>query len=351
MKKALIYILLAISLGCIETFEPNFELDTSGIVITGIITDLDPVQVEISKPVFTRNVKFRNVERVSGASVILYDDQGNQEELVEKKKGYYEGAAKGVVGRKYHINVYLPDNSLITSPPQILNPCPSIDSISIEQVRFMKTFGNVEIDFKGLNLNLEMNSSDTLSRYYKWTIGGTYRRYSAFDVYRQEPPCYVTIPAHFNFILGQSVYNNSNFLSKKLKFITPNGTYAEGHSVEVTQYALNKEAYNYWKKIDDQQSNVGSVFDPPPAQIETNLSYTDDRDNFIIGFFEVSSAKKTRIFIRPTDFPGVTKLHTTDLNALCSAPAGIIGFEPPRWCNDCSLLKNSTKTKPSYWPE
>ncbi len=355
MRKVFIYILLATISGCIEPFEPDFDLDTSNIVITGIITDVEPAYIEITKPVL-KNTKLRNAERVSGATVILYDDQGNEEQLFEKKTGYYEGLSKGVVGRKYHINVHLADNNIIVSPPQLLNSCPSIDSLSLEQISYLEFIGNIQLFINGLNLNLDMNNSDTLATYYKWTVGGTYKRYTAFDYYLQGPACYVTLPADFYFVLGESLSSSTNLLFKNLKFISPNGTYAEGHSVEVSQYALTKEAYDYWKKVKDQQSNVGSVFDPPPAQIAGNLSYVNDRNIPVIGFFEVSSVKKERIFIRPTDFFELTKesaeFSTSDINANCFAPLGWIGpFIPPAWCDDCSLLENSTKTKPSYWPE
>lgn len=355
MRKVFFYILLLIISGCIETFEPDFDLDTSSIVIAGIITDLQPAQIEITRTV-DQNTKLRNAGRVSGATVILYDNLGNQEQLYERNSGYYRSTSKGVIGRKYHINVHLPDNRVIVSPPQLLNPSPAIDSLSLEQISYLKSQGNIQLVVNGLNLNLDVNNSDTLALFYKWTVGGTYKRYGAFDYNLQGPACYVTLPAHFYFVLGESVSSSTNLLSKKLKFISPNGMYAEGHSVEVTQYALSSEAYDYWKKIEDQQTSVGSVFDPPPAQITGNLTYIENPNIPVIGFFEVSSVKKKRIFIRPTDFLGLTKesseFSTSDLNSRCFPPLGWIGpFIPPAWCDDCSLLDNSTKTKPSYWPE
>ncbi len=355
MRKVFVYILLLIMSGCIEPFEPNFDLDTSNIVITGIITDLEPAQIEIAKPVL-ENTKLSNVERVSGATVILYDDRGNQEQLYEQKSGFYKGRSKGVVGREYHINVHLPNNNIIASSPQLLNPCPAIDRLSVEQITYLKTLGNIQLAVNGLNLNLDLNNSDTLATYYKWTVGGTYKKYSAFDYFKQGPACYVTLPDHYYFILGESVSNSVNLLSKLLKFIGPDGTFAEGHSVEVSQYVLSKEAFDYWKKIENQRSNVGSVFDPPPAQITGNLTYIDNQIAPVMGFFEVSSVKKKRIFIKPTDFFELTKesaeFSTNDLNANCFPPLGWIGpFIPPDYCEDCSLLENSTKTIPSYWPE
>jgi len=349
MKKIVLYLLLLTINGCIEPFEPIIEIDISPIVITGIITDLNPAQVEIAKPV-TGYTEENDIERISGATVLLFDDQGNQEQLTEIRNGYYMGVSKGVVGRKYHINVHLSNNDIVNSSPQLLKPCPSIDSLFLEQISYLKPFGNIKVDVNGLNLNLYMNHNDTLSRYYKWKIGGTYEKSSAFGV----DTCYVTLPTHFNFVIGESMSNNIDLLWKKLKFIEPDGTYAFGHSVEVTQYALTKEAYDYWKKIEDQQNNVGSVFDPPPAQITGNLNYDDNQNSPAIGFFEVSSVKKKRIFIKPIDFLGLTEessqFSTNDLDAKCFPIPGVLNFVPPSYCFDCSLIENSTKIKPSYWP-
>ncbi|MDH5475357.1 MAG: DUF4249 domain-containing protein [Cyclobacteriaceae bacterium] len=356
MKKIVFYLLILTISGCIETFEPTIDLDTTAIVITGIITDLNPAQVEIARPVMG-HIKEGNMKRVSGATVLLFDDQGNQEQLTEIKNGYYQGILKGVVGREYHINVHLPNNDIINSSPQLLKPCPSIDSLFLEQISYLKADGAItQLHINGLSLNLYMNRDDALSRYFKWKVGGTYSRYTAFDINRQEPPCYITLPADFNFTVGESMSSNADLLWKKLKLIKPDGTYAFGHSVEVEQYSLTKEAYNYWKKIEDQQSNVGSVFDPPPAQITGNLSYVDDQNIPAIGFFEVSGVKKKRIFINSTFFlvfpEKPNQFSTRDLDARCFPPFGWAGpFISPHWCDDCLLIENSTKIKPSYWPE
>jgi len=342
------YLLLLTISGCIETFEPTINLDTSPIVITGVITDLNPAQVEIAKPV-TGYTKQSSIQRISGATVLLFDDQGNQEQLTEIRNGYYQGTSKGVVGRKYHINVQLPNNDIISSSPQLLKPCPSIDSLSLEQIKYLKPFGKIKVEINGLNLNLYMNNSDTLSRYYKWKIGGTYKRLSPLSV----DTCYVTMPTHSHFVLGESVSKDTDLLWKKLKYIKADGTYTEGHSVEVSQYSLTKEAYDYWKKIEDQQNNLGSVFDPPPTQIIGNLSYIDDQNVPVLGFFEVSSIKKKRIFITIDNFLDLSEeliaSFIRDLNYKCYPI--LLDFMPPRWCSDCSLIENSTKVKPSYWPE
>jgi hypothetical protein len=39
------------------------------------------------------------------------------------------------------------------------------------------------------------------------------------------------------------------------------------YSINVRQYGLTKEAYNYWQIIQKSSQQSGSIFDPQPAQV------------------------------------------------------------------------------------
>jgi hypothetical protein len=371
LKNAGEFFLLLVMTSCIEPFDVIYENDTSNVVITGSITDLAPARVEITSPAETNHTRVSSIRKVTGAAVTLSDDLGFQEVLQEISDGIYQGVTKGIEGRSYHIEVTLPDDSQIKSTPQLLKPCPSIDNLELEHVSFRNPISeNTKVEVIGLNLNVHMNSPNTGTRYFKWTIGGTYEMYTALNQGEGYPPpcdlpvtnhentrpCYVTTQDKTLIILGESVSNDSDILSKTLKVITPNSTYKYGQSVEVSQYSMTKDAFDYWSKVEGQQKGVGSVFDPPPAQIIGNLSYAEDQGTQVMGYFEVSSVKKRRVFIQATDFEGLdsSSVFFSDkgINEPCWPP---IGWQAPTWtrpdyCCDCRLLDNSTKTKPSDWP-
>jgi hypothetical protein len=341
---------------CIETFEVDYTLDASAVVVTGLITDKNPAFVELTEPSSSPISRQINSKRISGASIILFDDQGNQEQLIETRRGYYEGENPGLVGRSYSVEIVLPDDRLILSTPQRIKPSPSIDSLYVEQVAYFQNFGSdVQVDVRGLNLNLYLNRKDTVSRYYRWIVGGTYQFYSAFDFDRDEAPCYYTIPPLPRFVIGESASAEEDVIVKTMKYISPNSTYAYGHSVQLIQYSQTKESYEYWKKIDDQQNNLGSIFDPPPAQVTGNLYFENEQDEIVMGFFEAASVKTKRVFISRETFtnldPDIDYFSDTGLNAPCFPPPGWVGvWIAPDYCFDCALLENSTRTKPSYWP-
>jgi hypothetical protein len=359
----LMYVLVVMS-NCIEPFELNPDHDTTGIVVTGSITDADPVHVGLTRPAESVNRREFSIMPVIGATVILFDDQGNQEELVESKlvHGQFDGQTIGVVGRQYHIQVILEDGTKILSTPQLLKPAPSIDSVYYEAVDYYKKSSS-----GGLLLKLELDEKDTLNRYYKWKIGGTYVIYTHFNKDNRDPglvcglkpeldePCYLSYVDNLHFVLGESISDQADIISKEIEFLQPNSKFRYGQSIEVRQYSMTEEAYDYWKKVDDQRTSVGSVFDPPPAQIRGNLTFEDDTEITVFGFFEVSAVTSKRFFIEPTDFPGLSDTSAIFLdagvNGVCDPPFGFVGeWIPPDFCCDCALLTGSTREKPSYWP-
>jgi hypothetical protein len=351
-RGSLFFFLLITFLGCIEPFDVSYDINTSDIVITGIITDKEPARVQVTKPApspFTANI---NIAKVSGALVTLLDNLGNVDSLSEVSEGVYLGKVKGVVGRNYHIRVMLPDEQIIESIPQLLKPCPSIDNLTIEQVSESKSVGSQTIAVSGLNLNLYMNRDDTVSGFYKWKTKGTYKIYSAYDFFKEEPPCYVTLEDDLSVVLGESIANDADLIVQNIRFLVPNSTFAEGQSIEVSQYSMTESAYDYWRKIDEQQKNIGSIFDPPPTQIVGNLFHQTNQEAVVMGFFEVSSVKKKRIFVDRLDFPSFTVSTDLGINSRCFAPPGWLGpWVAPSYCEDCVLIPNSTKIKPPYWPQ
>lgn len=341
---------------CIETFEVNYPLNSAAVVVTGMITDREPAYVELSKPAPSPMSTQAGIRPITGASITLVDDAGTRELLVEERPGFYQGQNPGVVGRMYHVEILLSDDRQITSTAQLMKPNPSIDSLYLEPVSYYQQFNDkVVADIRGLNLNLYLNRKDTVSKYYRWMVGGTYKFFTAYDFDFELEPCYYTFPQLPTFIIGESASEDADIIVKTMKFISPNSTYVYGHSVELTQYSQTQESYDYWKKIDDQQNNLGSIFDPPPAQILGNLTFVDEEQDLVFGFFEAASVKTRRVFITSESFtnldPEINYFADLGVNAPCSPPTGWIGrWIPPEFCRDCSLLLNSTHTKPPFWP-
>ncbi len=75
------------------------------------------------------------------------------------------------------------------------------------------------------------------------------------------------------------------------------------YSVEVTQYGLGKEAYEFYEKMKKNTESLGSVFDAQPSFIKGNIGCTTDPLEQVIGFMEVSAGYRKRVFIANTELP------------------------------------------------
>lgn len=341
INRSIIFLSIIIG-GCVEPFDADIDLNSSYFVVTGRISDSQPAYVEIEKTIAANinnvSTNANSNQKILNANVLLIDDENNEELLIDNRDGSYSGSMKGKAGRSYHLEITLPDTRVIISTPQLIKQGAEIDDIFVEQSTRYELIEGFENVIHGLNLNVYVDNEDTISTYYKWTLNGTYEFKSPSN---PGLSCYVNESHNGFFDIGESISNSKDLLLNELMFLEPNGKkFSIGYSMEVSQYTMTKEAHTYWKKIDDQRNNVGSVFDSPPARIVGNLVYVNDDVTPVLGFFEAYSIKKKRIFINPLDFYVEPELE----DIAC-------GFEhPPAWCSDCTALPGSTTLKPSFWP-
>ncbi|MEP0369263.1 MAG: DUF4249 domain-containing protein [Cyclobacteriaceae bacterium] len=336
MKHSSLIILILTLVSCVERFEPNTNLDTSGIAVSGIITDETPTVVRIERTVKIDDDR-RKVIRISGAEIRLYENGNLVETLTENLQVFYEGSYKGQPGNIYHIEADIPDYESVISEPQVMKPKSGHGRLFLEEaVQYELDEDGLEVPILGLNLNVNVNT-DTISQYYRWVASGTYK-FNTPDSANQF--CYVVDTAAAQFVLGTSVSSSRDIISENLRFLESSEKFILGYSANVSQFAMNTESYDYWKKIDDQRNNVGSLFDSPPAQIIGNVKFKDS-ESYAPGFFEASSMRIERLFIYPSDFQETPAF----IGANCGSSVA------PLWCSNCLFLYNSSETKPSYWPE
>jgi hypothetical protein len=69
------------------------------------------------------------------------------------------------------------------------------------------------------------------------------------------------------------------------------------YSINVLQYALTEDAYNYWQLIQKTSQTLGSFFDLQPSQLNGNIHSLSNPDEPVIGFISASSIQQQRIFI------------------------------------------------------
>lgn len=166
-------------------------------------------------------------------------------------------------------------------------------------------------------------------------------------------------------LLGSSDKLTENVISNKKIITMPPSDHRLSimYHVEVEQYALHKEAYDYYFNLQKNIEESGSLFAPIPSEMRGNIRCVTRPETPVIGFVEVATATRIKQFM-----PDIKDLYESAL-ASCGSEIvrgieyatdpsyGYISYNPmdqssnsfaPKRCLDCR--RYGTKVKPSWWP-
>jgi len=137
----------------------------------------------------------------------------------------------------------------------------------------------------------------------------------------------------------------------------------ERYSVEVAQYTISEQAYNYWTEIQKLHEETGSLYTRQPYQVKGNLKNTDDPDALVVGYFMTAGVNKKRIFVNRPPFlfnyeeciPVINLLQVVNpFDIKYPVYAMQLGTGDRAFadisCFDCRL-KGGTMTEPEFWEE
>lgn len=69
------------------------------------------------------------------------------------------------------------------------------------------------------------------------------------------------------------------------------------YAIEVQQQAISDESYNYWNNVYKNSDQLGGIFSPQPNEMRGNIFCEEDPSELVLGFVNVSTVQKQRIFI------------------------------------------------------
>lgn len=133
-----------------------------------------------------------------------------------------------------------------------------------------------------------------------------------------------------NINITSSSMNTSDLISEHpLKFIsTETNELRIRYSVLATQFAMNRDEYNFWKALQENSEESGNLFDKQPQTISSNLANLTNPDEPALGYFLVSGISTHRIYIDVQDLPEGTRVKSfADECALVKILASLPGAE------------------------
>ena len=277
------FILCTLTLSaCVDeiTFEPQQDIENL-VVIDGLITDTrDPI-VRITQ---SRPYDQWYGDPIQGASVSIIDGEGIQYELSnEEPAGVYSTTAlRGEVDESYQLIVQIGEDVYESSFETLKDNVEMLDlhSVYVEK-ELINGYGNVTPQF-GMQLYTTIDFHETNDSYVRWEYRYERRNSVATRMHFSYNELYVQIESSLD-------YSATTLSNLELDFIPKQGI-SSTYSLELFQYSISPEAYNFWKQVRNQIQNTGSIFDAAPGTIVGNVRHVDGKPD-VVGIFSASSVK------------------------------------------------------------
>ena len=312
------------------------------------------------------------------AEVDIQSDNGSMVSLTDHGSGEYSTPQLILDNNaKYRVYIRTNNGKEYASDYSEVKHTPVIDSITWQK----------EID--GVQIYVNNHGSPNDTSYYRWTYSETWEFHSAYvsnldyvldpntnapiDLMNRVDPeaiykCWKTQEST-NIILGSTEKLNENRVFLPVRFIEP---LAEELSVryyiEVSQYALSHDAFLFYQRLKRNTEQIGTLFDPQPSQLPTNIHSLRDSTEEVVGFVEITDLQQGHKFISNDEVkpwvPPVacsqivaantpSELQVTSANNLPLSPLTYLGPKiatytaAARECVDCTL--RGTNIKPAFW--
>ena len=327
MKAYLCYIVLLLSIGCVEPFTPVIEEYDKVLVVDGLLSNSDrPTTVILSESI---SLDDQRAQYVSGAQVTIEDDQGVLIPLQEIKPGFYQSDSttfRGEIGKSYRLHVTLNEGDQFESEWELMKPAPPIDNIEVEFLEIMRDNPDSK-PIQGAQFYLNTKNTEGSTKYYRWEWEETYiyrlphpkflqvefsdnpgdgndrfislsgPNFEGFDCYKTERSSEIIV-ATTESLIGDEIKDFP------LRYIDNSGSQLYSrYSLLAKQYALSKEYFEFLSKLEEVNESTGGLFDPIPNEVFGNMKYVGNINLPVLGYFAVAGVSESRIFVERPEIP------------------------------------------------
>ncbi|RRB06482.1 DUF4249 domain-containing protein [Larkinella rosea] len=335
---------------CLSPYQPDTQSIGRAVVVEGMITDQPgPYFVNLTQ---TADYTYSGLNLlVTGATVTLSDNLGNQEILKEATPGSYQTAAngiRGIAGRSYKITIRTSAGKQYESALELLKAAPPITKLSSEYKYNPAAFSN---DLRNYwEVYLDTKDPETPGDYYRWV----WKNYEMTPACQVSPGlnadgAYTGIPCctacwninqcYSNCInISSDAAINGKAISRQYILSVP-FTSRSIYYVEVEQQSISPGAYRFFSSVQKLVNNTGGLFDSAPATVGGNMKCTSDPDEVVYGYFGAAGVSVLPLRVdRTKDAVGVPNGKVIQLDNLAA-------------CIPCMNSINRTPTKPRFWDQ
>ncbi len=376
-----LFLIASFATGCKIEYHPSIKSPSSGyLVVEGFINRDGPTSITLS-----RTIKIYNdsvVDNREHNALVNIEAQSNESyPLYETGDGIYTSSSLQLnSNQKYRLHIKTSNGKEYISDFTNYRTTPDIDSLSWTR------------DNNGVEIYINTHDDQTQTGYYYWKYQETWEfnaRYisSLKWIYNAENfPIAVTYKypdKHFDSSIYRcwKTVNSSNIITSSSEKLNRDLIYFPIVSIEaaseklsvlyslnVWQYSLSKNAYNYLQLLKKNTEEIGSIFSAQPSELTGNIHCTTDPSSIAIGYIEVSQEIQKRLYIKNSEVPAwdyqapcTTVILNNNPGDIRDSPLGLptvpyqVGIGIVSFyksddinCVDCTL--RGSNVKPSFWP-
>lgn len=370
--KRFFYIIILLA-SCKDVYNPHIKnVNYNYLVVEGnIVAGNDSTFIRLSRTIPVADSS--TVQPELNATVIAEGDGGDTYQLQNTNDGvYFSAPLKINPNENYRLHIFTANGKEYASDFVPVKRTPPIDSVSW---KLDKT--------KGVTIYANTHDATGNSKYYKWDYVETWEHrvpyYSSYifenDMLLPRKPdeqvyqCWSVVP-NSNISIASTTNLSSDVVFEKPLVLVPYGSEQMRivYSILVKQYALTKEAFEFWENLQKNTERIGSIFDPQPFADFGNLHCISDTSEPVLGYISAATISQQRIYIFRSDLSSwfynlplceTDTLHNADelrstlsggdFLAISTVGTGsdILAVEAD--CADCRRHGGST-IKPPYMP-
>ncbi|MEM9324477.1 MAG: DUF4249 domain-containing protein [Bacteroidota bacterium] len=373
-------LILFVLVACQEPFEPPLLEGQAAIVVDGVVTD----EFKAHEVTLSRSSPLDTVLEVpvSEASVQIVENDERVFTLSEFTPGRYRSTFpfSGTIGSSYQLRLEI-EGQQYESAPVILKANPAIDNVDF-RLDTREPSGQ-----RGLQVLLSTTPSE--STFFRWEWQETYeirspypRRYEwVNDEFVEFDPfpvsvCWNADSSRTVIVASTQQLEAGSASSFEIRFLNEGDPkLLELYSIEIKQFAMDEQAFDFWRTIRDIGERQGSIFDLQPGLVLGNMRAVNN-NNVILGYFDATQLRTVRSFVGRSTLARLGLSRNNEFRFGCTEQLdtiprfeietylrlngeerNVIGFlefagngwlTGPKECTDCRF--QGSNERPSFWP-
>lgn len=353
-------VLTGLSLACVDPLDQSIQGKLDVVVVDGTITNLpEPQIIRLNRSTSDPLTGLPGSVPLTGAKVEVLVDSTQTVSFTEADSGHYlaPNGFTGLVGHAYQLRFTLSDGTNYISTKQVMQAVPPISKVTAQFDSRSLSSQQLNRYTAGHNISVQTQDPAEQRNFYRWEwklyerqywcqtctqgvysvykvlpdvykdrdyfVTGTelyencfcppagMARYDAPDVpkdyWNYDYPCRSAcweILYSYNINVFSDQYSNGGLISKKQVAHIPFYNY-QPCLVDIRQYSLTPDAYQYYKLFQDQSQNTGGVADTPPSALGGNIYKVNSPRTVVVGYFTASAVSVIHHWLDRKDTQGV----------------------------------------------